>query len=233
MQTKAPFSSAKITLIDGEQGNGKSVTAVARIVDKYFIDAVTIYCKEILKMDCEVKAYYRQNRVEGVQGVAKIKYNGELKLLRIPSKYKLHSPMRIFANFHLYGIPYVYCETFHHILAWLQAGVIRDGILAIDEYYIGANARESMGQLGRALAKQTLQFRKMRLEVMILTPLAKAIDWTARMINTERISCIAYNDKTKCVTIEIKKKGQPGSREITYDASPYFCNFWTEERINA
>ena len=231
--TKAPFSSARITLIDGDQGNGKSVTAVARIYDAYSIDAVSIYCREQLKITCEVKSYSRTYGVEGMQGVARIKYKGELKLLRIPSKYKLNSPMRIFTNFHLYGIPYVYCQTFNQILEWLKSGLICDGILAIDEYYIGANARESLGLLGRSLSKQSFQFRKMQLEVMILTPLARVIDWTARMINTERISCLDYNPKTKRVTIEIKKKGQVGSRVITYDASPYFCNYRTNERINA
>ena len=232
-QTRAPFSSARITLIDGDQGNGKSVTAVARIYDAYSVDAVSIYCREILKIECEVKSYIRVYEVEGIQGVAKIKYKGELKRIRIPSKYKFRSPMRIFTNFHLYGIPYVYCQTFHQILNWLKVGIICDGILAIDEYYIGANARESLGLLGRELEKQSFQYRKMQLEVMILTPLAKVIDWTARMINTERITCIDFNEKTNRVTLEIKKKGLIGSRTITYDASPYFCNYWTNERINA
>lgn len=53
-QTKAPFASARITLIDGEQGNGKSVTGVARIVDAYYADAVGIYCRERLGISCEV-----------------------------------------------------------------------------------------------------------------------------------------------------------------------------------
>ena len=226
-QTKAPFASARITLIDGEQGNGKSVTGVARIVDAYYADAVGIYCRERLGISCEVKAYYRKNRV------AKIKHNGELKLIQIPSNYKLYSPMQIFTNFHLYGIPHVYLQTFHQVLEGLQSGLINGGKLVVDEYYMGGNAREGMSQLGRALVKQSMQYRKMQLEVIIITPLAKLIDWTARMINTERITCTSYNERTRHVTLEIKKKGEPGSREISYDASPYFCNFWTNERINA
>ena len=206
---------------------GKSVTGVARIVDPYYVDAVRIYCIEQLKINCEVKAYYRRNRV------AKIKHDGGLRLIQIPSNYKLYSLMKIFTNFHLFGIPHVYFPTFHQVLEGLQSGFINEGKLVVDEYYMGGNAREGMSQLGRALLKQSMQFRKMQLEVIIITPMAKLIDWTARMIPTEWINCTSYNEKTKRVTLEIKKRGQTGSREISYDASPYFPNYWTNERINA
>ncbi len=220
-----PFDEAKVKIIEGEQGSGKSVTAVAFVVDPYFNDCVQRYCQE-LKINCTVKSYDSKARI------AKIRQNGQTKLLKIPSDYKLNSSMRIFCNFHLHGVKFVYCPSFRHILKWLKQGIIRNGYLIVDEYYIGGNARESMSELGRELTKQSFQYRKMQLQVIILTPMARLIDWTARMIPTERINC-SYNKKTGKVTLMIKKKGVKGTKEISYDSRPYRRYFWTNERINA
>ena len=223
---RMPFDEAKVVIIEGEQGSGKSNTGVGRVVDSYRKDCALIYCQDVLGIICEIKGYDRKNRV------AKIKYNGQIKLVRIPKSYELRSPMRIFCNFTLYGLPYVFCPSFRHILKWLKQGLILNGWLIIDEYYIGGNARESMSALGRELEKQSFQYRKMQLEVVIITPMARLIDWTARMIPTERISC-SYNKKTRRIALTIKKKGVKGSREISYDATQYWGNYWTNERINA
>jgi hypothetical protein len=222
---KVPFSEAKVTIIEGEQGGGKSNTAVARVVNAYDKDCVAIFCREVLKISCIVKSYNRTTRI------AKIKYNGLSRLIRIPPQYKLHSPLQIHCNFHLYGLPFFYYKSFWAILDGLKAGKIKDGYLVVDEYYIGGNARESMTALGKELEKQSFQYRKMQLNVIIVTPMAKLIDWTLRVIPTEHISC-TYDKRTRKITLQIKKKGEKGVKEVTYLATQYWRNFWTNERIN-
>ncbi len=222
---REPFSEAHICMIEGDQGSGKSNTAVGMVVDAYRKDAVQIYCRDVLKIICLFKGFDPKSRI------AKIKVNGQQKLIRIPQSYKLISPIRIFSNFHLYGIPYVYCPTFSHILKWLKADIIRDGWLLIDEYYIGGNARDSMSKFGKALQKQGFQYRKMQLEVVLLTPLASLIDKYARITPTKRILC-SFNKKTREITLEIREKGVKGTKTVTYPASQYWRNYWTNERIN-
>jgi len=219
-----PFSEAHITLIEGDQGEGKSNTATGMIVDAHSRDCVRIFCRDKLNMECEVINYDRKNRI------AKIRVDGDIKLIRIPSSYNLKSPMRIFTNFHLYGIPYVYCPSFAHILKWMMQDIIKDGWLLIDEYYIGGNARDCMTAFGKALEKQGFQYRKMQLEVIIITPMASTIDRYMRIIPTKRISC-AYNKKTREITLEIREKGIHGKKTVTYDATQYWGNYWTNERI--
>lgn len=219
-----PFSEAHITLIEGDQGDGKSNTAVGVIVDAYFRDCVKIFCRDKLNIECRVINYDRKNRI------AKIEDDEGIKLIRIPSSYKLQSPMRIFANEHLYGIPYVYCPSFAHILKWMTQGLIVDGWLLIDEYYIGGNARDSMTAFGKALQKQGFQYRKMQLEVIIITPMAQTIDRYMRILPTKRILC-SYNKKTKEITLEIREKGIHGKKTVIYPASQYWGNYWTNERI--
>jgi len=223
---KLPFDQAHITLVEGDQGSGKSVTAVGMVIDSYRKDCVRVYCEEVLKIACEVKGYDKKNRI------AKIKQSGHIKVIRIPKDYKLQSPMRIFANFHLYGIPYVYCPSFPHILKWLKCGLIVDGWLLMDEYYIGGNARDSMSKFGKALQKQGFQYRKMQLEVVIITPLASLIDKSIRTTTTKHILC-SYNSKAKEVELEIKEKGVVGTKKVSFKHSQYFQNYVTNERINA
>ena len=220
-----PFTEAHVTIIEGEQGGGKTNTAVARIRDAYDKDCVRIFCEKVMRIKCEVKNYDRKRRI------AKIKYNGRMKRFHIPVSYNLHSPMSIFCNFHLFGIPYTHCPSFQHILQWLKQGIIVNGWLVVDEAYVGMNARASMQALGKELEKQYFQFRKMQLNVIIVTPMARLIDWTMRTIPTERIHC-TYNSKTHKITLKIRKKGMPGERKLDYDGRQYWANFRTNERID-
>jgi hypothetical protein len=132
----------------------------------------------------------------------------------------------------LFGIPYVSCPSFNHILKWLQQGIINDGWLIIDEAYVGINARACMTALGKELEKQSFQYGKMQLDVIVITPMARLIDWTLRTIPTERIAC-SYDAKTCKITLTIRKKGQRGTREVSYYAPQYWKYYWTNERINA
>ena len=224
--SKEPFSEAHVTIIEGAQRSGKTNTAVGRIVDSYFKDCIRIFCETDLKLICEVKAYDRKNRI------AKIKHEGKIKLIKIPISYELYSPMRIFSNVHLFGLPFVYIPSFRHCLYWLKSGILREGWLLLDEAHLGINSRAGMTSLGQEMEKQSFQYGKMQLDVIIVTHMARLIDWTMRTIPTERLSC-TFNPKTREVTYTTKKKGQPGSREITYDASQYWGNYWTNEKINA
>lgn len=220
----APFTEARVCLVEGDQGQGKSTFGVARIRDAYDKDCARIFCEEVLHIKCVVKSYDRGSRI------AKIKYNGGLKLCRIPQSYKLHSPIKIFSNIHLYGIPYSFCHSFEHIMNLLKQSQMVDGWLLADESYLGMNARACMTALGKELESQYFQFRKMRLNVIIITPMARLIDWTMRTIPTEHVHC-EYNAKTRKVTVSIRKKGIRGERKVDFNATQYWPNFKTDERI--
>ena len=220
-----PFNEAKVTLIEGDQGSGKSVTAVGMVVDSWYRACIVNYLKES-GIEGICKGYDRIHRI------ARIKTKTGTKLIRIPQEYELHSSLRIFANFHLYGIPFVYIPSFGHLLQWLKAGLIVNAILLIDEYYIGGNARDCMSAFGKELEKQSFQMRKMQLEVSLITPIASLIDKYARLTPTKHILC-SYDKKRYEVTLTVKEKGVRGSRVLPpFDARQYFPFYWTNERIN-
>jgi hypothetical protein len=227
MEGPSPFTEAHVCIVEGSQRGGKTVTVVGKVKDRYDKDCVKNYCTEILKLnDFIVKAYDRATRV------AKIKHDGKVKIFTIPETYKLHTDMRIFSNIHLFGMKYMFYPSFRHLLYYLKNGIIRNGILIIDEAHKGMNARAGMTTLGQELEKQGFEMGKMQLDVFIITHMPRLIDWALRTIPTEHISC-SYNKKTFNVECEVRKKGEPGTRTFHFDARQYWPNYWTNEKINA
>jgi hypothetical protein len=226
MSDDEPFSEAKVTLVNGDQRGGKTVFAVGKIKDSYFNDCVKIYCEDVLGIDCDVVAYYCSDRM------AKIKYKGKKQYIQIPEDYKLQSPMKIFSNIHLYGFPYVYIPSYRHMLKWLQNGIIRDGWLLMDEAHRGMSARNGMSTEGKDWVGEIFQFGKDLLNVIIITHHAKMIESLARTVPTQRVST-TYDEKTHKVTYTLRKKGQEGTEEHSFDASQYFGNYRTNEKVNA
>jgi len=221
----SPFSEAHVTIVEGDQGSGKSNTAVGLVVDAYYIDCSRVYC-ESKGISGVAKGFDRKNRI------AKVKDGGNTKYIPIPESYKLYSPIRIFANFHLFGIPYVYIPTFGNLLKWLKTGLIADCWLLLDEYYVGGNARDSMTAFGKEMEKQSYQMRKLAAEVVIITPHARLIDKWTRLTPTKHIMC-SFDKKRNEITLTVKEKGKRGSKTLpSYDATQYWGNYWTNERIN-
>ncbi len=220
-----PFTEPQVTLVTGAQRSGKSNTAVGRVVDASDNTAVEKFCLDEYGMKVVCKGYDRKSRI------ARIKVGQQKRYIRIPEWYKLQSPLKVFANFHLFGIPYVYCPSFRFIVDGLKSGLITDGYLLMDEYYMGGYNRESMRSLPRALAQLSNQYAKGMLRVTMIAPIANQLDWTARLAPTEVIET-EFNKYTKIVTCRIKKKGVPGVKLVSYYAPRYWKHYWTNEKIN-
>jgi hypothetical protein len=220
-----PFSEAKVTIVSGDQRSGKTCYAVGKVVDAYRKDCVRVYCEQVLKINCEVIAYYKQDRV------AKIKVNGQTKLIQIPTNYKLVTPLRIFSNIHLYGVRYVYIPSFYHLAKWLKLGIISNGWLIMDEAHVGMGARAGMTKLGQDLVVQCMQLGKSKLEVLLITHIPRLIDWVGRMIPTRSVHC-TYDEKKRVINFTLKKKGEPNPVEHHFDATQYWPNYRSNEKVN-
>lgn len=215
-----PLSHAPIALIEGEQGSGKSTVAVARIVDHYHKRAIEIYLatKGVV---AEVLSYNVDTRI------ARIRRNGQKLQIRIPDDYKIYSDLKIFTNFHLYGIRYKYC-TYPEMLALLQDGTLKDGRLTIDEGYITSNAQETLSPFTKAVSKFSMTARKRHLHLDFLYPHARMATWITRWAWAEHIMC-TYDEHNEYITLDIQRKGMPRTKTIRMYAPPYRRYFDTDE----
>ncbi len=230
---KTPFSQADIRLHEGEQGMGKSNTAVGRVVEDVLRQTAELYIKgkgiqgEVLHARDIVKVV--SGKVTILAREAIIKVDGGKRRIVIAKEYPL-APVNIFCNFHLYGLQYRYC-SFAQMIEGLADGTIHDGWLIIDQAEIGGDAREGMKLLARTITKYGFQFRKRRLHVIMLYPSRKVADWRFRSIFSETVSC-SYNQKTHEITLYIWKRGEKKERPpVTYWAPQYWPYYDTEELI--
>lgn len=226
LEEDKPFSEAHVTIVEGDQRSGKTTYGVAKICDAYDKDCARIFCEEVLKISCEVKAYYREERI------IKIKHDGQIKMLKVPESYQMHSPMRIFSRIHLYGIPYVFVPNYRIMLTWLKNGFLSDGWLLADEAYRGMGARNGMTALGKEWVGEYFQFGKSKLDVIIITHSARMIDYLARMIPTKRIHT-RYDPKTYKVLYTVRKKGESGTKEYSFFAPRYWGRYRTNEKVDS
>lgn len=165
--------------------------------------------------------------VEGEQGMGK----STTIVARAVDAHKKDPTIKIYANFHLYGIKYVYLPL-PLMLEYLNSGLIQDGYLLIDEAYISGDAREGMTAVVRMITKMANQMRKRHLHLYMTIPNAKMIDWRYRWAVTEKIMCISYNEKTHEITLLIKNKRKSRKpRKITYDGSQYWKYYYTDELL--
>ncbi len=216
-----PLSYAPICLIEGEQGSGKSSTAVARIVEDYLKRAVEIFLDKKNYHYDEVSSFNFDSRV------ARIRQDGTKKALFIPPDYHLESDLKVFTNFHLFGIKYSY-RTPAQIIQGLQDGTISYGRLTIDESYIFANAQETLAPLSKAIQKYSNTARKRHLKIDFLYPHSRMATWMQRWSWTEHILC-EYDDVSEYVTLHIQRRGYKRAKDIRYYAPPYRRFFDTDE----
>lgn len=229
METNKPFSYAPITIVEGEQGSGKSNTAVSRAVDATFAEMTSVK----LANGTVVKAEpVLTEKGFPIIGIGKLWIpNSKPRIMKIPPKSCVYSEnIRVFANFHLHGIRAVYLPL-PSIIEYLNSGLIKDAYLIIDEGYIGGNAREGMSNLTKVLIKLGMQIRKRHLHFIICTPNSRQLDWLFRDIETEHIVC-DYDENTKNITLSIRnRKKYKQLRSVTYYAPQYWKYYDTDEQF--
>jgi len=225
VQKPKPLSYAKVTIIDGEQGSGKSMSAISVGIDATFekMDSVK------LENGLIVKAQPVRNK----QGYAIIGYGKlwipEPRIMKIPPKSVVRAEgIRIIYNGHLWGIRYAHMDL-AEIISHLNDGSLRDCYLIIDEAYIGADKREGMSPLVRIMTKLSKQLRKRHIHLIMCTPDSSELDRRFQKIEVEHIVC-SYDEDSQKVTKYIRNpKRYKRTREVTYDGRLYRKYYDTDE----
>ncbi len=233
-----PFSYAKVTLLCGDQGSGKSNTATARIIDDSITHIVAIKRADDGKifqaspLDKDEKNWVISKGHSITYDTVKVKTSSKgWRVMQIPPHFVIIPSIHIYTNFHLYGVRYMYL-TWPQIIEMLEAEKLKDGRLGIDELHMIANVRDCMSSLGKVLAKDSQTFRKRHLDVDIMCTYERLADFAVRLVITERRMC-SYDERTRMVTNTITGKKYKQPKEISYPAWQYWKYYKTDELFHA
>ena len=153
------------------------------------------------------------------------KKDGDVRL--VPEGYEIVSPIKIFANYHLYGVKYAY-TTLTRIIEYLNSDVITEGWMLVDESYM-TDARNSMTNVGKIIAMFGASIRKRKLHFVLMSQFESQLEKRYRAYATTRVLC-QYNEKTKIITLDIKEKGLR-KKTVSYYAPQYWRYYKTDEII--
>ncbi len=220
-----PFAYAHVTLVEGDQGQGKNFLMSARVVDATFANVtavklpngVMVKATPLSPLDIGKARFWLPDRPSFVDKVPK-------------GSCVIADDIHIYTNYHLYGIRMKYLHLYE-IIEGLNEGYIADCYLLVDEHYIGGDARAGMSVLVRTFTEQGFQMRKRHVKLMMATPLQRLIDLRSRAIVTEHVIC-SYDDKKQTHSFVMKKKGERRYHTTPpIDAPPYWKYFNTDEQV--
>jgi hypothetical protein len=233
---KKPFTKAPICLIVGEQGGGKSTVMACRAVDATYKRLTRV--RLFLGKDNEGNEHYYDVKARPVlndKGYSIVGYamiylpNEEPFVAEVPENAcAIADGLRIFYNGHYYGINYMHVEL-ADIIENINSALFMDGIINVDEGYIGGGNRTGMTVLGDTITKFQYQIRKRRIYFNIASPQDGIMDTRFRTTRTERIVC-SYNEDTFRITTKIQK-AKKQEKTIDFDPRGYWKYFRTEERF--
>jgi len=224
-----PLSYARATFIDGDQGSGKSETAIAIGVNATFKGMTSVKLSDGLI----VKAQPVLNK----QGYAIIGYgklwlpNQEPRIMKTPPKSCVMAEgVRIIYNGHLWGIRYLHMDLADIIRHFNKDDeILKNCFLIIDEAYIGADRRDFMSPVVKVMSKLTKQLRKRHIHLVMCTPDSTELDLRFQKIEVEHIVC-SYDEDTNRITEFIRNpKKYRKLREVTYDGRLYRKYYDTDE----
>jgi len=138
---------------------------------------------------------------------------------------KKHPHTRLFANYRLFGVPYVYL-TLEDLASRANADTIKDGYIVLDEAYLAGDSRLGQKSFNVFFTWFTMQSRKRRLTMIIIAQHIRFLDWRIRAERTKHIIC-GKGRRKGTINLVVRGKGKP--RSFTYDCRKYWQYFNTYE----
>lgn len=143
-------------------------------------------------------------------------------------KYKADPNVKIFANFHLYGIKAVYRPTFIEIMQLIIDLDIEECTIAIDEAGNEGESRRSMSNATLAFAQYINQMRKRKIDLIVIVQNGRFLDWRIKWVVDTRILC-DMNEETNYIKLMIKEVKKDKDKIVSYYAPQYWKYYDTYE----
>jgi len=138
------------------------------------------------------------------------------------------SDTKIFANYHLFGIRYMFCEP-KMMLEYLNENtMMTHAKMVIDESYLQGEARRGMNSLSLIYTWFAQQMRKRDIELYLLVQHGRFIDWRFRFIAKRKILS-RYNEKTHMIRLLVQNMAKGTEKPFSFYAPQYWKYYDTNE----
>jgi hypothetical protein len=239
---ETPMSFADARLFFGDQGQGKSITTVACVIDDVYnyITHVVTPDGEIIKAnslgESEV-AYLESPKEKGGLG---IRYNHlkhirifnddgtKSKIVAIPPTFTVISPVKVFANRTFYGIRYMPFDIAQFI-QYINTPLMANGWVVLSESVL-ISRKDTMSYVGRFMEWFGAECRKRHLRMVIDMQYRKMLNSTFHLYATTNVEC-SYDPETTIVTLDVNDSS-PTMNSTQYVSYPYRRFFNTDEHMD-
>ena len=219
------MAKANVTIIEAPMGEGKTLTCTGILRDDYVAHIHTL-------INPATGTQFPVQPVKGeiVKIFPPIGVKGEPRIIKIPDSWDSISDTKIFCNYKLFGMRYVFCDP-KVMLDYLNEGegqTMRHAKMVIDEAYIQGEARRGMNSLSLIYTWFAQQMRKRDIELFMIVQHGRFIDWRFRYIAKRKILC-RYNEKTHMIRLLVQNLGKGTEKPFSFWAPQYWKYYDTNE----
>lgn len=236
-----PMSFADVRLFFGDQGQGKSITAVASMVDDVYQYVTHIVSPEgeIIKahaLNEEEQAFLQAPMKDGGLGILydHLKYmrifnddGTKSKIVSVPVNYVVLSPVKVFANRTLYGLRYMK-TGFEELIAYINTPLMTNGWVVISESVL-VDKRDTGTLVGKFMVWFAAECRKRHLRMVIDSQYPSMVQSRFHLFATTRVEC-SYDSDSMIVSLDVNKNS-PIMNSTTYYSYHYRRFFNTDEHM--
>jgi hypothetical protein len=226
---------ADIRAIEGSQGSGKTCSSVAIVVDECysnlngilnpstgeFYKARALNEDEIKFLQSKKIAYHHLKHVRVFSNNDK-----SSKIMAKPKGWVIQSPIKVFANFHFFGIRHEFIGM-SEIIENINSDRFTDGFVIFDETSI-TDRRDTMTSEGKMTAAFAAQVRRRRLHMIVIAQTLNMIQSRFLLFATTRVSC-SYDADTHIIDLDVNEKS-PYMNSVQYYAPDYW-KFYKHDEI--
>lgn len=234
-ESNTPQDYADIRLILGEQRSGKSTIGVGFAKDDYYdqLNGIMSPSGNIIKAQSLTSDDKHLLREQGIINepfkLVKIfsddgKHN---KIIRIPPNYLVLSSVKIFANFHIFGMKASYISL-ADIIQYINTPLMTNCWILSDESVM-TDARNSMTGAGIIAATLGAQIGKRNIHMCLMSQYLEMVERRYRLFKTMTVQC-SYDPDTRYIECDIKRRNEPAF-SVSVFAPLYWMNFDTNELI--
>ena len=218
--------------IFGDQGQGKSCTAVALVADDCHANITGIrnpttkeYFKARALNDQEIQTLESQGvKYNPLKHIRIFKSDSISKIVAKPKGFAVESSVKVFANFHFYGIRFKFIDQ-NFLIENINDDILTNAWLVLDESIL-TDKQDSMSRAGKLLAKFGAQGRKRKLHTIIIAQYPDMINSRFTRFATTRVTC-TYDKHTNMIDLDVNKSSEYMTSTSFY--APYYWPFYEHD----